>query len=465
MTKNNYDQYKTTLVYLPPKIVQQPPLGIATVAGHLKACGYQVDQLDLNLELHLEEKFNSLFDESQRKNWEFSPLYRLMIKPKLNQFLDKWAKTLSSSNSRIIGFSAFHHNVPVILDLSTRVKKLSPEKIIVIGGPQTTYDSKSLQHESIDFLIIGDGEVILENLLNALINNQHPNTVEGISYKSNNQWTNTSSRKNTLDLNKIAPPEFKDFKLDQYPELFIPLETSRGCVYRCTFCSETVMFSPFRFKKAEFTYKEIKTLQKDIGTHSNFFYFTDSLINGHIKELDRLCDIMIKNNDYIHWGGKASIRDKMTREFLQKLYDAGCRLLDFGIESAAPNVLKDMKKSFTRDVASRVIKDCYEIGIQVHLMWIVGFPTETEDDHNISLDFVKENHPYIHAISPGYGCTVHDPRADLMQNPEKYGIYWKWGGIFKSPHSWYSKVTTPSIRKRRVKEFHKLCHDLKMKVW
>ena len=69
-----------------------------------------------------------------------------------------------------------------------------------------------------------------------------------------------------------------------------------------------------------------------------------------------------------------------------------------------------MKKSFSREIAERVIKDCYQIGIKVHLMWIVGFPTETENDHNLSLSFVRDNHEFIHAISPGYGCTVHDPR-------------------------------------------------------
>ena len=63
-------QIKSTLVYPPPKVVQQPPLGIATVAGHLRAKGFEVSQLDLNLDLWLLKKHNLLFDESQRKNWE-----------------------------------------------------------------------------------------------------------------------------------------------------------------------------------------------------------------------------------------------------------------------------------------------------------------------------------------------------------------------------------------------------------
>ncbi len=458
-------QIKSTLVYPPPKVVQQPPLGIATVCGHLRAKGFTVNQVDLNLELWLEGKHHNLFDESQRKNWEFQAFYLLTIKLKIGKWIQHWSQELAKSDSHVIGFSAFHHNVPLILDMAARIKKINPSKIIVVGGPQTTYDAESLYADQIDFLIIGDGEVIFEELLNTLDNGSHPDLVQGIAYKSAEGWKKTSDRKNTLDLNKIAPPDFSDFKLEQYPELFIPLETSRGCVYRCTFCSETIMFSPFRFKKAEFTYNEIKTLQKQVGKNSNFFYFTDSLINGHIRELDELCDIILENNDYFHWGGKAVIREKMTRDFLQKLYDAGCRLLDFGIESASPNVLKDMKKSFTREIAERVIKDCHEIGIKVHLMWIVGFPTETEEDHRLSMSFVKDNHEYIHAVSPGHGCTVHDPRADLMRNPDKYGIYWKFGGIIKTPHNWYSNVTTPSIRKRRVREFHKMCHDLKMNVW
>ena len=326
----------STLIYPPPKVVEQPPLGIATVAGYLRAKGFNVTQLDLNLELWLDKKYKYLFNESQRKNWEFHPLYVLKIRTKLNSFIQSWSQNLANNKSEVLGFTAFHHNVHFILDMAKRIKKINPKKIIVVGGPQTTYDAQSLQKDQIDFLVIGDGEVIFEELLLALDKGIHPENVEGIAYKSSSGWKKTTERKNTLDLNKIAPPDFSDFKLDQYPELFIPLETSRGCVYRCTFCSETIMFSPFRFKKAEITYKEIKKIQKQVGQNSNFFYFTDSLINGHIKELDRLCDIILENNDYFHWGGKAVIREKMSKEFLQKLYNAGCRLLDFGIESPHP---------------------------------------------------------------------------------------------------------------------------------
>lgn len=94
-----------------------------------------------------------------------------------------------------------------------------------------------------------------------------------------------------------------------------------------------------------------------------------------------MCDLIIKDKDLkIFWGGKATIRSEMTGTLLRKLYDAGNRSIVYGIESGSDKVLRDMRKVFSVDLAKRVIRETYEAGISVGIFWLIGFPTESEDD-------------------------------------------------------------------------------------
>lgn len=235
----------------------------------------------------------------------------------------------------------------------------------------------------------------------------------------------------------------------------IPIVTSRGCVNRCTYCAERVFWKNYRFRSAENVYTEIKHQHDTLGKNS--FYIVDSLINGNMKELERLCDLIIKDNTLrIYWGGKAAIRPEMTRGILQKLYKAGNRSIVYGIESGSDKVLQDMGKRFDIELTTKVIKETHESGIAVGTFWIIGFPTEKEEDFEETIRFIRTNKAYIDIVTPGYGCGILKG-SELFINYRKYGIEFKENG-------WYSSYTTPEIRDTRLKRFKEECSHMNIRM-
>lgn len=135
---------------------------------------------------------------------------------------------------------------------------------------------------------------------------------------------------------------------------------------------------------------------------------------------------------------------------------AGCHGLDYGLESGSPKVISDMKKGFELPVAERLIRETYEAGIKVGLFLLAGFPTESEENFQETLDFLKAQERYIDHVTPGYGMGMQ-AASDVQLHQQQYGIHWKDG-------DWYSEHTTPEVRRSRVERLRNYCQTLSFAV-
>jgi len=148
----------------------------------------------------------------------------------------------------------------------------------------------------------------------------------------------------------------------------------------------------YRTRSSENILKEFKLRKKQ---RFKFIEFNDSTMNGDLSIMSDLCDKLIKENLNLNWGGSARINPKMGFKFLRKMKKAGCNFLNYGIEIAAPKVLKKMNKQITvKDISKTVIKTRFA-GIKVYSNWIVGFPNETEEQFEHLVQFLK-NTPIDH---------------------------------------------------------------------
>ena len=172
-----------------------------------------------------------------------------------------------------------------------------------------------------------------------------------------------------------------------------------------------------------------------------------------MKELIKMCNIIINEGIDIKWGGKASIRTQMTREVLELMAKAGCTNVQYGIESGSPKVIREMRKGFTVPIAKRVIKDTHEAGINVGCFFLVGFPTETDNDYRETKHFISDIQPYLNHIIPGFGMGIL-PGSEVHDNPEKFGIKYDEHG------TWYTEHVTPEIVRERVKDFRAFCDHI-----
>jgi anaerobic magnesium-protoporphyrin IX monomethyl ester cyclase len=452
------DNFRISLIMLPQWNISQPPLGIAYLTSFLRSKGFLVTQRDLSIELfhRLPEEKKYIMESTYHLNWIHN--FFASVYPQIKDIIDEWVDEIAHDDSGIVGFSIFSVNKVLALHMIKKVKEKNPEKIIIVGGPQVARYEDSpevIDNEFIDYIVPDEGEEALYELVSAIKNNGDIRKVKGVIFKEGNQKIDTGERPLIAHLDALPFPSISDFPLEYYRDLTIPILSSRGCLYRCSFCSEWVFWKTFRYRTGNNVYNEFKYQFKELGEKS--FYMVDSLINGNIKELKILCDLIIKDRDLkIFWGGKANIRTEMTADLLKKMYDAGNRSIVYGIESGSDKVLKDMRKGFSVELAKRVIRETYEAGLAVGIFWIIGFPTENENDFQKSIKFLNETKECVDAVTPGYGCGI-------LKGSELYTDYKKYGITFKED-GWYSLSTNPTIREERLKRFKEECIHLGIKM-
>jgi len=453
------------LVMCPGWGVVQPPVGISYLKGFLRSFGINVKCFDLSLELYKTFPEKKYWDLNYPGSFIVPEFFDKDILPGLKPFINVWAELILSYNPRVIGFSLFMSSINASLILARRLKEINPDLIIIGGGPEVTRIKRvlvdgiggfaSLNKDAImgnifDILVDGEGE---ETLLEVLLLNKQRldfHNVEGTLYKNNNGLVVNKLRGLISDLDILPPPDYSDFELESYTRRSLPLVTSRGCINRCTFCADSPLWKTYRYRSAKEVLKEIEFLVKQYGIR--IFEIVDSTFNGDAQRIDQICGLISESKLDITWSAKVTLRKEMSYDLLKKMKRAGCSSLAYGIESGSPEVLRDMRKNIDLDEVKRIIKDTWKARIQANCFFIIGYPTETENDFQKTLSFIQENAEFIHRFDQITGCHLEED-SYLGLNLDKYGIIFKEDG-------WHSKESTPAIRKERLERFRKLARKL-----
>jgi hypothetical protein len=185
----------------------------------------------------------------------------------------------------------------------------------------------------------------------------------------------------------------------------------------------------------------------------------DLLLNGDLKQLDRLCDLMIDSGVPFRWGGQALIQSEMDTALIEKMARAGCTELTFGLESLSQSVVDLMHKGFQVTDACRVMREARAAGIEISTNFLVGFPGEMPQMFQESMDVLRSNQDAITRVQAINACHL-TYRSLLWNHPERYEVeidmpeYWyRWRGPFGNDYA---------ERKRRVSELAALVVELGM---
>jgi len=311
-----------------------------------------------------------------------------------------------------------------------------------------------LEESSVDAICVGEGDGAFVNILEIIERNGKLRECRGIVFRDKEGRVVDSGDGPLLeDLDLLPFADFSDFQLAYYKKKMIPTSIGRGCINRCIFCSEWERFPKYRCRSALNVYNEIK-YQKEKYPYIEEVILNDSLVNGNIKVLDELCNLLIENETNIKWGGQAIIRREMSLEFLKKMKKAGCYYLSYGVESGSDDILRLMRKTFTSALASKVIRETREAGLDESFNIIVGFPGEDEEKFNETANFVKNNLEYVNLvlISPLYLSQ------ELARDKEKWEIVLPDNGGWDG---WATedKINNEEIRFDRLKVLRDIVRD------
>ena len=383
---------KIALVIAPSWGILFSPYNLSKLTGMLRKNDYNVKVYDVNIESYhyLLSLHNEDYWESQRFFlWANKGNFEKYLLPELKDLFNKIIMDIFESKPEVVGFSLYNTNVHATVWIAQQLRILMPDTCFMIGGPLVNDGLWDVPPGLFNYVFVGEAE---ENLLNVLEN------LPDI-YPTGEKIGSTSSK---LNLDYYAYPDYSDYNLQAYQHKDgVSIETSRGCVAQCSFCSETY-FWKFRSLTPERVVDEIK---HQIDTYKiSRFWFVDSLVNGNIKSFQRLVDLIIENNIKIKWNSYARCDGRMTRDFLFKVAQSGCTALSYGVESGSQKVLNDMRKKVEIWEIENNLKDSYDAGIYTHINLMWGFPSEEPIDCLHSLQLLYNCRNWIEHISPGYGA-------------------------------------------------------------
>jgi len=301
-------------------------------------------------------------------------------------------KKINEVKPDVILLSVFSsHSVDFVIPLATFIKDIAPDCYTVIGGrgidnternTRQTYAEFFNKYLPVDCVYVGDAE---NNLIN-VIKQRHTGLFHSPPVNAEEIENSPSANWQGYDLNKYVNPGH---------EIRLPITGSKGCVRECTFCDVAGSWPKYVYRKGDAIANEIIAAYRNSGIRK--VEFTDNLVNGSISNF-RLMNTILANEipNTIGYSGYAIVRPKEqnTAEDFKLAATAGAEFLKLGIESGSEKVRHDIKKKFSNEDITWFAENCVDNGIEQLWLMFVGYPSETEEDFQQTLDLLK-NHSHL----------------------------------------------------------------------
>ena len=281
---------------------------------------------------------------------------------------------ITSFSPEFLGFTLSTYQFHFTLEWIRNIRSKVNIPVIVGGSHARIYPREVLTHKCIDYCIMGDAEEALPNLVYALMENKPLAEVGGIAYRDNDE--NIKVNRFSLyinDLEKVPFPARHLVNNSLYYSLiskyknFTAMSTSRGCVFKCTFCDNHCI--PYRAMNPKRVVDEMEVCQKDFLINEIDMF--DGIVSVSKKRLQAICDQVIKRKLKIFWSFRTRA-DLVDKELLTALRAAGCIRIYYGIESGVSEILRNVNKDVGLERIKYVIKLTKKSGIDTFGFFMVG---------------------------------------------------------------------------------------------
>lgn len=409
-----------------------PPLGLLYLAAAIEKAGYEVKVHDSDL---LNSSFNDILNEVGHYEPDFIGIY------------------CNTAN---------YHRV---LEYAQGLKKVSAAPIC-LGGPHPIIEpAEILAKETIDYVVLGEGEATIVELLAAISAGNDLGGVKGIGYKNGSgKVVINESRALIQDLDSLPWPARHLVPLEKYrpaPHHYLTLPmttmiTSRGCPFGCLFCaSRNIWGRRYRTRLVVKVIEEIKFLIKTYGIKNINFWDDLWGLNRHWTE--EFCRTMIKEKINISWSCERRV-DTVDLEILKLMKRAGCYSIFYGVESLDQACLDAINKGIKVEQAEKVIRLTKEAGIETRVNFILGLPHETPAKVKAMVKkIIKLNPDYIkfNILTPFPGTALYEEVKTgkwgaFEENYERATLYF---ATFL-PFGYKSLAELEAMRRYAFRKFH-----------
>jgi len=305
----------------------------------------------------------------------------------------------------LVGLTAVSSNYFSVKKLAKKIKKISPNSVLIIGGVHITTFPESFNDSPFDMAVRGEGEITTTNLLNSLkqenkINPEKLFKIPGLLFRNKGKIINTGLGEYIKDLNEIPSPardllNMKYYSLPRFSsqdsiEPIGSILTSRGCPYSCKFCSSSCFWGRrVRFFSSKKVIDEIEILYDTYGYSHIYIY--DDLFSINKKRLKEIIDGLKKRNilGKVKFSvyGRANCFDEEIAKLLKKM---NVKTIIFGFETGSQRLLTFLKgEGITIEDSINAIKLSKKYKLNPGGFFMLGSPTETLGDMEKTYEFIK----------------------------------------------------------------------------
>ncbi|MEM2958188.1 MAG: radical SAM protein [Candidatus Jordarchaeaceae archaeon] len=370
---------RTLLINTPYPFTECPtiPLGLTYLAAVLEDRGFDVDILDMVV-------------------YKFS---REKIIEKIREY-----------KPDIVGAGSVTMNYPHAKRILQIAK--SEGATTIIGGPHATFADREVLSEApwIDMVVRREGEYTLLDI----VRGRDLKDVKGITYREDGEIVRNPDRELLMNLDELPFPARHLIPLSKYIayKTGCSMVTGRGCPNRCIFCVGPKMTSrKMRFRNPKLCVDEMEEI---LNYGFEEIIVEDDTFTINKNHVFSICDEIISRGLKFKWSANARV-NTVTKEMLEKMYEAGCIFIQFGVESGNPEILKTCKKGITLEQVRKATQIAKEVGIGVLSSFIIGLPGETKETIRETMEFAKSLGTYYgyHVLAPFPGTEVRE-RADEL---------------------------------------------------
>lgn len=330
--------------------------------------------IHLNLAIRYLKKYLMVSDKINVSIEEFT----------INQSNDFIVKKIIMSKIDVVAFSVYIWNVEKTLEIISVIKKINKNITIIVGGPEVSYDSFGVleKNSEIDFVVMGEGEIAFNLLIQSIFKGKEFKNIEGIAYRNNNKIV-VNQKSPLLDISDLIFPY--DLPFDKNKMIYY--ETSRGCPYNCSYCISSTI-KGVRYKNIHLVKKDLKLF---LDNNVKIVKFVDRTFNvDKIRSLEIIKYIIDNDNGVstFHFELSPNLIDDDWIKMLEGIRNDFIQF-EIGIQSIHSETLKAVNRSVVYlDVKNKIKKVTSLENVHVHLDLIAGLPYENYTKFMESFDQV-----------------------------------------------------------------------------
>ena len=336
---------------------------------------------------------------------------------------------LANIDSQVVGITSTTFNWPVVAELARKVRAALPDRQIWVGGPQLSlYPEQCMAEPALDAAVIGEGDLAIVELLQRLQQGEALAGVPGtLARDDQSELVRGADRAPIEALDELPLPALDLLPLHRYRSLTLPtpyvsMSTTRGCPYRCSYCSQVYVGGSYREHGVDRVVAEMNRAVREFGAREIVFF--DETFSLSRKRSLALCEAILARGPRVRWNVRTRA-DLLPDELLQAMAAAGCVSIHVGIEAGSERVRRLMNKKLDLAKSQAALAEAQRLGIETRGYFMLGFPSETRDEMQQTMDLARElplDWASFSLTTPLPGTGIH---ADALASGRFERDYWE----------------------------------------